>query len=81
MTPLRILVIEDSEDDAALILRQLSRAGYTVTAERVDTPEALVAALERQQWDLAIADHTMPRFSGTAALTVLRQYDAEMPFI
>jgi diguanylate cyclase (GGDEF)-like protein len=81
MTPLRILLIEDSEDDATLVVRQLSRAGYALAPERVDTPEALVAALERQPWDLAIADYTMPRFSGTAALTVLRQYDAEMPFI
>lgn len=81
MTPLRLLLIEDSEDDAVLVVRELSKAGYAVTSERVDTPEALVAALDRQRWDLVIADYTMPRFSGTAALMVLREYDAEMPFI
>lgn len=81
MIPLRLLLIEDSEDDAALVVRELSRAGYAVFPERVDTPEALTAALERQRWDLAIADYTMPHFSGTAALALLREYDAEMPFI
>ncbi|MGH9314934.1 MAG: putative bifunctional diguanylate cyclase/phosphodiesterase [Vicinamibacterales bacterium] len=81
MTRLRLLLIEDSEDDTALLVRELARAGYDVTSERVDTPEGLTAALERQRWDIAIADYTMPRFSGTAALTLLRQHDAEMPFI
>jgi diguanylate cyclase len=81
MIPLRLLLIEDSEDDAALVVRELSKAGYAVFPERVDTPETLAAALKRQRWDMAIADYTMPRFSGTAALTLLREYDAEMPFI
>jgi diguanylate cyclase (GGDEF)-like protein len=81
MTPIQLLLIEDSEDDAALVVRTLSKAGYEVSAQRVDTPEALVAALERRHWDLAIADYTMPRFTGTAALTIVREYDAEMPFI
>ena len=57
------------------------RAGYAVTLERVDTPEALMSALERQRWDLAIANFTMPLFSGTSALRLLREYDADMPFI
>jgi diguanylate cyclase (GGDEF)-like protein len=81
MAPLRLLLIEDSEDDAALVIRGLSKAGYVVASERVDTPEGLVAALERQRWDLVIADYTMPRFSGTAALALLREYDSDMPFI
>jgi diguanylate cyclase (GGDEF)-like protein len=81
MTPLRLLLIEDSENDAELVVHELTQAGFAVTPERVDTAEALAAALERQQWDLAIADYTMPQFSGTAALKLLRQYDAEMPFI
>ena len=81
MTPLRLLLIEDSEDDAEFVVRALSRAGFLVVPERVDTPEDLVSALERQRWDLAIADYTMPGFSGMAALTLLREYDPEMPFI
>jgi CheY-like chemotaxis protein len=81
MTPLRLLLIEDREDDAALVVRELSRAGYDVTSARVDTPEALTAALTRQPWDVAVADYTMPRFHGAAALELLRTYDVEVPFI
>jgi diguanylate cyclase (GGDEF)-like protein len=82
VTPrLRLLLIEDSEDDAALVVRTLSRGGYDVTAERVDTPAALRAALDRQLWDVTIADYTMPGFSGTAALQILRERDADLPFI
>jgi len=81
MAPLRLLLIEDSENDALLVVHELTRAGFTVTPERVQTAEALVNALEREHWDLAIADYTMPQFNGTAALQLLRQYDPDMPFI
>jgi DNA-binding NtrC family response regulator len=82
VTPtLRLLLIEDSADDAALVVRELTRGGYDVDVERVDTPEGLVAALKRQAWDIAVADYTMPGFTGTAALTLLRQHDADLPFI
>jgi len=81
MTPLRLLLIEDSESDALLVVHELTRAGFRVYPERVQTAEGLTEALERETWDLAIADYTMPQFSGTAALKLLRQYDAEMPFI
>jgi diguanylate cyclase (GGDEF)-like protein len=81
MTPLRLLLIEDSEHDATLVEYELSRAGYVVTSKRVDTPETLVAALAEGPWDIAVADFTMPRFSGTAALTLLRQHNTDMPFI
>jgi diguanylate cyclase (GGDEF)-like protein len=78
---LRLLLIEDSEDDAALVVRALTFSGYEVMAERVETGAALVEALEKQSWDLAIADYSMPRFSGTAALELLRERDPDMPFI
>jgi diguanylate cyclase len=78
---LRLLLIEDSPDDAALVVRELTRGGYDVDVDRVDTPEALVAALKRQSWDIVVADYTMPGFTGTAALTLLRQHDADLPFI
>jgi diguanylate cyclase (GGDEF)-like protein len=82
VTPrLRLLLIEDSEDDAALIVRALMRGGYDVQHERVDTPAALRTALGRQSWDIAIADYTMPGFSGTVALQMLRERDADLPFI
>src|SRR5206468_1460402 len=79
--PVRVLLIEDSEDDATLVVRALTRGGYDVVSERVDTSHALEAALARQMWDLAVADYTMPHFSGTAALRIVRDHDADMPFI
>jgi diguanylate cyclase (GGDEF)-like protein len=78
---LRLLLIEDSPDDAALVVRELTRGGYDVECDRVDTPDALVASLKRQSWDITIADYTMPGFTGTAALTLVRQHDADLPFI
>jgi diguanylate cyclase len=78
---LRVLLVEDSEDDAALVIRELSRGGYDVAFRRVDTAPALITAFDDARWDLAIADFSMPQFSGTAALAVVRQIDAEMPFI
>ena len=80
-TTLRVLLIEDSENDAALAIREFSKAGYTIISERVDSRQALISALQRGPWDLAIADYAIPGFSGSAALAVLRQYDTEMPFI
>jgi diguanylate cyclase (GGDEF)-like protein len=77
---LRLLLIEDSEEDAALVVRALGR-GYDVAMERVDSAAGLAAALDRQSWDVAIADYAMPRFSGAAALHLLRERDADMPFI
>src|SRR6266852_6381330 len=79
--PLRVLMIEDSEDDTALLVRELRRGGYDVTHERVDTPAAMSSALNKEKWDLVISDHSMPHFSGAAALTLLRETESEVPFI
>jgi len=48
--PLRVLIAEDSEDDARLLLRELQQAGYKPTYERVDTPVAMMSALDRHAW-------------------------------
>jgi diguanylate cyclase (GGDEF)-like protein len=80
-TPLKILLIEDSESDAFLQVRELTQSGYAVTFERVAGAETLDKALKRGGWDLIISDFTMPGFSGQAALEKVRQYDAELPFI
>jgi diguanylate cyclase (GGDEF)-like protein len=79
--PLRLLIIEDSDADAALVVHELTKGGYEVTSQRVYTESDLREALDRERWDLAIADFTMPQFSGTAALTLVRERDPEMPFI
>ena len=78
---LRLLIVEDSEDDAALLLRELGRGGYDVIHERVDTPGALISALDLQKWDLVISDHSMPHFSGIDALHILRSRGSRIPFI
>jgi signal transduction histidine kinase len=79
--PLRVLIAEDSEDDARLLLRELQQAGYQPTYERVDTPAAMSSALDRHAWDLVIGDYSMPAFSGPAALALLRARDPDTPFI
>ncbi len=79
--PLNILVIEDSEDDTLLLVRELKKGGYDPVHERVDTAEGMKAALERQEWDLVISDYTMPKFSGIAALEILQMTGLDLPFI
>ncbi len=80
-TPLRLLIVEDSEDDTALLLRELRRGGYEVTHERVDTSSALTSALGSKKWDLVISDHSMPHFNGIDALNILRSKGSRIPFI
>ncbi len=79
-TSLRLLIVEDSEDDAALLLLLLRQAGYEVTFERVDSAEALAQALNKN-WDIIISDHSMPHFSGTEALKMVRARNVEVPFL
>ncbi|MFI5306848.1 MAG: response regulator [Polyangiales bacterium] len=78
---MKLLVVEDNELDAELVLRELTRGGFTVSFERVDTPEALSAALDRGGWDLIISDYSMPRFSAPAALALVKQKGVDLPFI
>jgi len=79
--PLRVLIVEDSENDARLLMRELQRGGYEVTHERVETADALSAALDRQVWDIAFGDYSMPHFNGVAALNLLRKRGLDIPFI
>src|SRR5260370_8416317 len=74
-------MVEDSADDAELAVRVLQQSGFDLTCERVDTPEAMRAALEAGSWDLVIADYWMPRFSGLAALKLLKDKGLDLPFI
>jgi len=80
-TPLRVLIIEDSEDDVFLLLRELRKGGYGPVYERVETPEAMRAAFAKQEWDIIISDYVLPKFSGLAALDVLRESGQDLPFI
>ena len=78
--PLRALIVEDIELDAALLVRELRRA-YDLSFERVETPDAMQAALDKGTWDIVLSDYSMPRFSGPAALALVRGCDLDLPFI
>src|SRR5260221_9107819 len=79
--PLRVLIIEDSTNDAELLVRDLIRRGYDVTYERVEAAQEMTAALERGNWDVVVSDYSMPRFNGIAALEVLKASGQDLPFI
>src|SRR5213593_4587572 len=79
--PLRLLLVEDSENDALLLVRELTRAGFEPVVERVETAVAMQAALDRQGWDIVLGDYSMPQFGGVAALELLRQRGLDVPFI
>src|SRR5437899_7335853 len=78
---LRVLLVEDSEDDAALLVRELRRGGYDARVLRVETPEAMNAALDAEDWDIVLADYVLPRFSALAALVVLKKRGLDLPVI
>jgi two-component system, cell cycle sensor histidine kinase and response regulator CckA len=80
-TPIRVLILEDSEDDSELVVRELNRGGYDVTWRRVETAAALRAACDVQEWDLVISDFSMPMFSGMDALALVREKRADVPFV
>jgi len=80
-TPLRALIVEDSEDDVLLLIRELKRGGYDMQFERVDTAEALRSALAKQKWDIIVSDYNMPHFTAFDALQLLKETKLDIPFI
>src|ERR1700683_1233016 len=80
-TALRVLVVEDLEADCDLLVRVLEKGGYEVQYERVDSAESLNRCLTTGDWDLVVSDHSMPGFSGTAALRIVRERGFDVPFI
>jgi PAS domain S-box-containing protein len=79
--PLRVLVIEDNEDDAALMLRELQRGGYEPVTRRVETPAAMQHALQQETWDVVLADWSLPQFSALFALEMIKSNGLDLPFI
>jgi PAS domain S-box-containing protein len=75
------LIVEDSEDDAQLLVRELRRGGYEVNALRVDTAEAFQQALGDGEWDVILCDFVLPTFSGDAALGIVKARELDVPFL
>ncbi len=78
---LRVLHVEDQEQDVALLTRHLTRAGYDLTTHRVETADSMKAALDSEEWDVVLCDYSMPHFHGLAALQVLKETGLDIPFI
>ncbi|NBV20561.1 MAG: response regulator [Proteobacteria bacterium] len=80
-TPLRLLLVEDSDDDARLILDAIRSGGYEPRYERVETAVELGEALYRQPWEVILSDYRLPSFNGLAALKLVRGLGKDTPFI
>jgi diguanylate cyclase (GGDEF)-like protein/PAS domain S-box-containing protein len=78
---LKVLIVEDSELDARLLIYELQQEGYNLSCERVDTQEAMANALEKQEWDLVISDYVLPKFSGLDALKLTHERGLDLPFL
>ncbi|MBI3994452.1 MAG: EAL domain-containing protein [Nitrospirae bacterium] len=79
--PLRVLIVEDSEDDAALLVRELRWNNYDPTFKRVETAQGMSAALARGPWDVIICDYNLPHFSAPVALMMVQQSGLDLPFV
>jgi PAS domain S-box-containing protein len=80
-TELRVLIVEDSADDAELIGFALKEGGYDVVSEVVATEDAYVTALAKGQWDVILCDHNLTLFDSLEALRLLQAQDQDIPFI
>ena len=78
---LRVLMVEDSEDDALLIIRELKKGGYNPVYERVETAAAMKKALSQNQWDIILCDYILPKFGGEQAIALLKETNIDIPLI
>lgn len=78
---LRVLIAEDSEADTELMIHELKRGGFAPVYKRVDTPLGLINALDQEEWDILIGDHSMPRLNTSATLTLLKERGIDLPYI
>ena len=77
----RILIVEDSDDDTELLLRELRKGGFDPVHQRVETVQDMQAALQASTWDIIISDYSMPHFDGIAALKLAKSLEFDLPFI
>ncbi len=80
MKEIRVLIVEDVNDDAELVALELQRQEFTIKWERVDNAESMIKCLENEQWDIVISDFILPGFTGFDALEIAQKYAADLPF-
>ncbi len=78
---LRVLIIEDSEEDTDLLVMELRRGGFSPLYQRVDTAASMASALDHGKWDVIISDYSMPRFTLAEALTMMKERQLDVPFL
>ncbi|MGA7238717.1 MAG: response regulator [Bryobacteraceae bacterium] len=78
---LNVLIVEDSEEDADLIIMELKRGGFNPHFRRVENAEGMLRALDQGPWDLVLSDFSMPHFTMTEALALAQQRGADLPFV
>lgn len=81
LSVVNILLVEDSEQDASLIIRHLQKAGFNTMHKVVDSAADLIKALQQQTWDIIISDYRLPGFGGPQALKMVKDHDNDLPFI
>jgi PAS domain S-box-containing protein/putative nucleotidyltransferase with HDIG domain len=79
--PIRVLIVDDSEDDGLLLVRNLKNGGFSPSFEQVDTAEAMSKALDEQTWDVILCDNSMPTFDAASALELYKEKRLDLPFI
>jgi len=78
---LRSLIIEDSEDDTLLLIRNLKKGGYNPVYERVETVDAMKKALKEKQWDIILCDYSLSKFNAPSAIAILKETNIDIPLI
>ena len=78
---IRLLIIEDSEDDAELLVRKVTKSGYKIKYTRVESEKEMKSALQQEVWDLIISDYSLPNFTGLSAINLINQLKIDIPFI
>jgi PAS domain S-box-containing protein len=78
---LRVLIVEDSEDDTLLLIRDLKKGGYNPLYERVETASAMKKALQEKQWDIILCDYKLPKFNAPSVISLLKETNIDIPLI
>ena len=79
--PIKVLIVEDSEDDTEFLLRELRHGDYAPEHMRVDSPRTLREALKSNEWDIILSDYYMPGFSALTALQIVHDLNVNVPFV